>query len=43
MSGHGDASLIARARAAGVGEVLHKPLHAHEIAQALGRLLGTAR
>ena len=43
MSGHGDASLIARARAAGVGEVLHKPMHAHEIAQALGRLLGTAR
>jgi PAS domain S-box-containing protein len=43
MSGHGDASLIARAAEAGVHEVLHKPLHAHEIAQALGRLLGPTR
>lgn len=43
MSGHGDASLIARANAVGIDEVLHKPLHAHDIAQALGRLLGTSR
>jgi len=43
MSGHGDARLMARASEAGVGEVLHKPLHAHEIAQALGRLLGAGR
>jgi signal transduction histidine kinase/CheY-like chemotaxis protein len=43
MSGHGDASLIARATEVGVNEVLHKPLHGHEIAQALARLLATTR
>jgi PAS domain S-box-containing protein len=43
MSGHGDASLIGRAREVGVEEVLHKPLHGHEIAQALARLLRATR
>jgi signal transduction histidine kinase/CheY-like chemotaxis protein len=43
MSGHGDALLAARAAAAGVDEVLHKPLHGREIAEALARLLPPTR
>jgi signal transduction histidine kinase/ActR/RegA family two-component response regulator len=40
MSGYGDARLVSRASEIGVDEVLRKPLHARDIAQALERLLG---
>jgi PAS domain S-box-containing protein len=43
MSGHGDALLAGRAAAAGVDEVLHKPLHRRDIAETLARLLKVAR
>jgi CheY-like chemotaxis protein len=39
MSGHGSAQLAERAHAAGVNEVLRKPLVARDIAEALGRAL----
>jgi len=42
MSGHGDPRLASRASEIGVDEVLRKPLHGREIAEALARLLGTA-
>jgi CheY-like chemotaxis protein len=38
MSGHGEA-VTERALAAGVAEVLHKPLHRRALAEALARLL----
>jgi signal transduction histidine kinase/ActR/RegA family two-component response regulator len=40
MSGYGGALLGERARAAGVREVLHKPLGQRELAEALARALG---
>jgi signal transduction histidine kinase/CheY-like chemotaxis protein len=43
MSGHGDPRLASRASEIGVDEVLRKPLHGREIAEALARLLGSAR
>jgi signal transduction histidine kinase/ActR/RegA family two-component response regulator len=43
MSGHGDARLVSRAGDIGIDEVLRKPLHARDIAEALGRLLGSGR
>jgi len=43
MSGHGDARLVSRAGEIGVDEVLQKPLHGRDIAEALARLLGTPR
>jgi len=43
MSGHGDPRLASRASEIGVDEVLRKPLHGRDIAEALARLLGTAR
>jgi nitrogen-specific signal transduction histidine kinase/ActR/RegA family two-component response regulator len=39
MSGHSDAQLVDRAHAAGVGEVLRKPLVRRDIAEALARAL----
>jgi signal transduction histidine kinase/CheY-like chemotaxis protein len=42
MSGHGDERLVGRAREIGVDEVLRKPLHGRDIAEALARLLGSA-
>ena len=39
MSGYGGAQLQAVARAAGILEVLHKPLQRKDIAQCLGRVL----
>jgi CheY-like chemotaxis protein len=39
MSGHGDARLAGRATEGGIDEVLHKPLHGRDLAQALARLL----
>jgi FixJ family two-component response regulator len=43
MSGHGDALLVDRAKEAGVDEILHKPLHGRDIAEALARLLEVER
>jgi CheY-like chemotaxis protein len=43
MSGHGDPRLVSRAGEIGIDEVLRKPLHGREIAEALARLLGSAR
>jgi signal transduction histidine kinase/CheY-like chemotaxis protein len=43
MSGHGDARLVSRAGEIGVDEVLQKPLHGRDIAEALARLLGSPR
>jgi signal transduction histidine kinase/ActR/RegA family two-component response regulator len=43
MSGHGDPRLASRASEIGVDEVLRKPLHGRDIAEALARLLGSAR
>ena len=43
MSGHSDAQLVDRAHAAGVGEVLRKPLVRRDIAEALARALHPAR
>jgi CheY-like chemotaxis protein len=39
MSGYSGAQLTERAQAAGVGEVLRKPLVRRDIAEALGRAL----
>jgi PAS domain S-box-containing protein len=43
MSGYGGAPLAARAAAAGVREVLRKPLHSRDLAESLARALGAAR
>jgi CheY-like chemotaxis protein len=40
MSGHGGASLGARAAAIGVNEVLRKPLQGRDLAESLARVLG---
>jgi FixJ family two-component response regulator len=42
MSGRASAPLIARAEEMGINEVLRKPLHAREIAEALARALAGA-
>jgi hypothetical protein len=39
MSGYGGAQLPSRARAAGIREILHKPLQRKDIAECLGRIL----
>jgi signal transduction histidine kinase/ActR/RegA family two-component response regulator len=39
MSGYGGAQLPSRARAAGIREILHKPLQRKDIAECLGRVL----
>jgi FixJ family two-component response regulator len=41
MSGHGDERLSRRAREAGVDDLLRKPLHGRDIAEALARSLGS--
>jgi CheY-like chemotaxis protein len=41
MSGHGGAGLAQRAGAAGVSEVLRKPLQKRDLAESLARLLGS--
>jgi PAS domain S-box-containing protein len=43
MSGYGGAQLASRAAEIGVNEVLRKPLHRSDLAEALARMLGTAR
>jgi PAS domain S-box-containing protein len=43
MSGYGGAPLAARAAAAGVRELLRKPLHGRDLAESLARVLGSAR
>jgi PAS domain S-box-containing protein len=43
MSGHGDERLLRRARDAGVDDLLRKPLHGRDIAEALARSLGSVR
>jgi CheY-like chemotaxis protein len=40
MSGYAGTQLLERARAAGVSDVLRKPLQRREIAESLGRILG---
>jgi FixJ family two-component response regulator len=42
MTGHGDARLASRASEMGVDEVLRKPLHGRELAQALARVFAAA-
>ena len=42
MSGYGGAALAARAAAAGVREVLRKPLDSRDLAESLARVLGSA-
>jgi CheY-like chemotaxis protein len=42
MSGHGGAQLAKQAAAIGVNEVLHKPLRARDLAEALARVLRSA-
>jgi len=41
MSGHGDARLARRAAEVGIDEVLRKPLHRRDLAQAIARVLKT--
>jgi CheY-like chemotaxis protein len=42
MSGYGGTQLTNRAAEIGVNEVLRKPLHRRDLAEALARVLGTA-
>jgi PAS domain S-box-containing protein len=43
MSGYGGTALAARAAAAGVREVLRKPLESRDLAESVARVLGSAR